>query len=113
MGTLVIVVLLNYVGIPFEVAKIIGFILYCIYGIIIIAALLSIINTNTYTKRNNEQIEQIVLQNAQLISQNQKLIQQLETIAQQQYTGNKNQYEYAKYMSRQTQARKDYTPNKE
>ena len=84
MNTQLIVVLLSYIGIPIEAACIIAFIVYIIGGLLIFGALISIINIGTYTKRTNEQNEQI-------IAQNNAIINELKGIRSEQINTSKNQ----------------------
>lgn len=102
MSTQLLVVLLIYIGIPVEAACIIAFIVYLIFGLLVLGALISIINIGTYTKRSNEQNEQLIEQNQEIINQNRTIIQQFETLSAQQYTKNAESYGYNDYANSQT-----------
>ncbi len=96
MNTQLIVVLLSYIGIPIEAACIIAFIVYIIGGLLLFGALISIINIGTYTKRANEQNEQI-------IAQNNILIDEIRQIKQQQYSSAENEFKYMQFMTHKQQ----------
>lgn len=66
MNTLFIVVLLEYIGLPGDAAKIIAFMIYIAVCTLIVGALISIINTATYTKRISEQNEEIINELAEI-----------------------------------------------
>ena len=67
MNTLFIVIILEYIGLPTDAAKIIAFILYIAFATLLVGALISIINTATYTKKLNEQNEEIKKQNRKIL----------------------------------------------
>lgn len=67
MNTLFIVIILEYIGLPADAAKIIAFILYIAFATLLVGALISIINTATYTKKQNEQNEEIKKQNRKIL----------------------------------------------
>lgn len=67
MNTLFIVIILEYIGLPADAAKIIAFILYIAFATLLVGALIAIINTSTYTKKLNEQNEEIKKQNRKIL----------------------------------------------
>lgn len=96
MNTLFIVIILEYIGIPADAAKIIAFILYIAFATLLVGALISIINTATYTKKLNEQNEQIIAQNNTIISE-------LKGIRQEQINTSQNQIKYMQFMTHKQQ----------
>ena len=75
MNTLFIVVILEYIGLPSNAAKIIALLLYIAVCALIVGALISIINTATYTKKLTKQNEKILEGIATLIEQQSILIE--------------------------------------
>lgn len=67
MNNLFIVIILEYIGLTADAAKIIAFILYIAFATLLVGALISIINTSTYTKKLNEQNEEIKKQNRKIL----------------------------------------------
>lgn len=93
MNTLFIVIILEYIGLPADAAKIIAFMLYIAVCTLIVGALISIINTATYTKKLNEQNEEIKKQNRKILK-GLSLIIENQNIQSEEYTKyNKNVYD--------------------
>ncbi|MBQ8120823.1 MAG: hypothetical protein IJ172_08615 [Ruminococcus sp.] len=67
MNTLFIVIILEYIGLPTDAAKIIAFMLYIALATLIVGALISTINISTYAKKLNEQNEEIKKQNRKIL----------------------------------------------
>lgn len=67
MNTLFIVIILEYIGLPADAAKIIAFMLYIAFATLLVGALISIINISTYAKKLNEQNEEIKKQNRKIL----------------------------------------------
>ena len=77
MKAQLIVILLTYVGVPEKAAAPIALLLYIIFGMLIITALICVIKIVANTKKTTVQNEQIIQQNSTIIEQNNSIIQLL------------------------------------